>query len=258
MATTDYEQSAGNAISGGAYADDIRTGDGADSIDAGASDDVVVGGAGNETVSLGAGNDSFGSTADLEDGDDVVHGGDGDDWIHGGNGDDWIHGGNGHDTLIGGAGTDYLYGGEGSDIFQIVDHHDITNVHGGTSSWDADTMWFSTYTSSLGITVTFADNTGGSYAFQCTAASGSFTEIEAVGGTSYGDTIDASASALNVTLWGVGGDDLIKGGKGHRKRHGHASLFGWKCGSFRNGPPGGPHPRWRRAPEPLGRGPRPR
>ncbi|MEM6578562.1 MAG: Hint domain-containing protein [Pseudomonadota bacterium] len=70
LASTQYDQHADNAISGGGNNDQFWGGDGSDVIDAGAGDDVLGGGAGSDTLTGGAGDDTFYITDG--DGDDTI------------------------------------------------------------------------------------------------------------------------------------------------------------------------------------------
>ena len=191
-------------IDGSSAADTISGGDGADTL---------LGGAGNDTLDGGTGDDTIGSWSG-EAGDDLIHGGDGNDSIIGGMGDDTVYGDAGDDTISGGGGSDTLYGGDGSDSFGISDDHDSDVIIGGTGGSDWDLVSFWDVVSTGGVSVTFTGDGAGSYAFNGTSGTGSFTEIEAVSGTQHGDAVDASASAADIFLWGDDGDDTLTGGSG--------------------------------------------
>jgi len=201
IGTTTYDPDLANAIQGGSLND---------SIISGAGDDTVSGGAGNDTVYLGDGNDVFGDWG-TEAGFDQVYGGAGNDQIIGGADNDQLWGEAGDDTLSGGAGDDNLSGGTGNDVFWISDDHNYDNIAGDA---DFDTVWFGNYTSTQGVFATFNGTASGSYDFLGTTGNGVFNTIEAIGGTDYADTLNASLDAGGVDLYGGGGNDSLTGGSG--------------------------------------------
>jgi Ca2+-binding RTX toxin-like protein len=191
----------------------IYGGTGADSLSGGVGNDTVFGGADNDSVSLGDGDDSFGGWSD-EEGDDTILAGSGNDYLLSGGGNDVIYGEAGNDSMSAGAGSDSMYGGAGSDQFYVTDDHALDYIDGGEDAGDQDQLFFANWASTQGVSVTFSGNEAGSYDFLATDGSGSFTGIEAVGGTIYADQINASATTGGTTLYGYGGDDSLTGGSG--------------------------------------------
>ncbi|CAN0337885.1 unnamed protein product [Phaeothamnion confervicola] len=131
---------------------------------------------------------------------DVMYGNGGNDTMHGGNGSDRMYGGAGNDTLYGDAGNDTLIGGAGAD-----------RLIGGTGT---DTASYAGAT--IGVMLDLAN--GG---ITNDAAGDTYSGIENVVGTAYGDIIagNASANAIdggngNDFLFGMDGNDVISGGAG--------------------------------------------
>jgi len=212
----DLNGGVGNDTIYGEYgADTIDGGEGEDQIFAGDGDDVVTAGDDNDTVYLGEGDDTFGDWS-TDGGDDEIYGEAGDDFINAGTGNDDVYGGDGDDTLIGAAGNDTIEGGFGDDQILITDDHDVDVIEGGedVGNGDWDTVVFSNYDSTDGVTVTFDGEESGSYDYDSTTAEGTFIEIEQVGGTSGDDTIDASVTTQGVNLFTNGGDDDVVTGSG--------------------------------------------
>ena len=193
-AGTEISAAGGNdTVIGGTGNDTLWGGDGADLINAGDGTDVLMGGTGNDTI--------YGDA-----GDDAIWGGTGDDLLYGGTGDDYLEGGDGNNTLDGGDGADYL---------SVSDSDTSNTVIGGEGGTDNDVLGFWTPTSTAGVTVTFTGDEAGTFSFDGTAGTGSFTQIEQVWGTVYNDSIDASASNADQILGGGDGDDTISGGSGN-------------------------------------------
>ena len=164
---------------------------------------------GVEKVLLGTGNDTLiGST-----GAESVAGGDGSDSLSGGAGNDTLSGDAGADVLNGGTGNDSLSGGADSDSFGIAITDGTDTILGGETGYDYDQITFTTSVAGSGVTVTYSGSEAGTYSFSG-GGSGSFSQIEAITGTTNADTIDASASASSVTLAGGGGNDVLTGGSG--------------------------------------------
>ncbi|MCU0910201.1 MAG: Hint domain-containing protein [Rhodobacteraceae bacterium] len=141
---------------------------------------------------------------------DEIQGGDGDDLLYGNAGSDTLYGGTGADTLYGGGGNDAAYGGDDVDTFFITAAEGTDSLYGGEGGDDWDTVWFYGPT---GVTVTLTGNEQGTYGF-ASGGSGSFWEIEAIGGTSGADLIDASAASSGMELYGGDGNDTLTGGSG--------------------------------------------
>lgn len=192
--------------------DTVTGGSGDDSIEGGGDDDTIFGGDGADTLRGGDGNDSIGSFSGTDNGDDLIYGDAGNDNIISGWGNDTVYGGTGNDTLIGHAGTDYLYGGDDEDQFWITDDHETVHVWGGEGGSDNDQLWFSNFTTTQGVEVTFSNTGAGSFNFLGTVGTGTFAELEGLGGTSYADTIDLSADTGGMSIWGGGGEDTVTGG----------------------------------------------
>ncbi|WP_421703541.1 calcium-binding protein [Aliiroseovarius sp.] len=138
----------------------------------------------------------------------------GDGWfLWNGNGGGDLVGSDGDDTLFGGAGDDTLRGGAGAD-----------DMDGGTGT---DTASYDDITSG-GIGVNLGANTAWG------AASGdTFTSIENLTGTDFGDTLigDTGANTIqggdgNDVLDGRQGDDTLEGGEGNDTLRG-----GWGAGN---------------------------
>lgn len=196
------------------FGSDLIHGDaGRDSVIAGDGNDTVYGGEGDDSLSLGAGDDSVGNWGG-EAGDDSIDGGAGHDSIIAGAGDDLVYGGDGNDWISGAAGSDTLYGGAGADVFAITDDHEADIIHGGETGPDFDTISFANYASTEGVAVTFTGSESGTYDFAGTNGAGSFSGIEAISGTAYADTLDASQSGSAQYLSAGEGNDLVKGGSG--------------------------------------------
>lgn len=192
---------------------DIYDATGDDIIYAGSGDDTVVFGDGNDSIYGEAGNDQIGLWT-TGSGDNHLDGGAGNDTIIGGTGNDNIIGGDGDDVMYGGEGSDTFSGGAGSDEIWITDDHDHAVIDGGSDASGWDLVGFSNWESTQGVDVTFTGDKSGTFDFQGTDTNGSFSEIEHIVGTSYGDTIDASTVTTFQTLEGFGGDDSIMGGDG--------------------------------------------
>ena len=209
-----YAGDGGDLVYGGVGGDVIYGEGGSDTIFAEADNDQVYGGSGNDSVNLGDGNDSFGAGSADESGNDTVDGGAGNDSIMAGAGNDLIFGGSGSDTISGGSGRDSLYGGADSDSFSISDDHEYEYIDGGEAGSDWDGLAFSNHASSLGVGVTLTGSGAGVYDYAGTTGAGDFTNIEAISGTSYADTITAAADTAGIGLFGGSGADLISGGSG--------------------------------------------
>ncbi len=125
-------------------------------------------------------------------GNDTLNGGGGNDTLNGGLGNDTLDGGDGNDTLIGGAGADKLIGGAGID----------------TVSYASATIGVTLDLATIGVTNDAAGDT--------------YSGIENVVGTAFGDIIAGNASANTIDggngddfLFGMDGDDIINGGSGN-------------------------------------------
>ena len=169
-------------------------------------DDLANGLWGDDFIHLHGGNDTaYGGT-----GNDVIFGGDGADALYGGNdkdtlrggqGDDECFGGSGNDDLKGEAGNDALFGGTGSDSLEGGTGADVLD---GGLGFD----WAVYLHEDAGVSVDLSIGQGLAGA----AAGDTYTSIEAVKGSGYGDVIIGSAG--NNRLDGAKGDDTIDGGAG--------------------------------------------
>ena len=229
--------SGADTLHGDAGEDTLYGGDDADSLFGGTGNDSVFGGSPEDQADLGDGNDVFGA-ASVEDGNDTITGGQGNDWIDAGlgtdsvdagSGNDTVYGGAGDDTIAGGLGNDTLYGGSGRDTFLDNDNGNLDLIDGGETGVDLDTVDFGNVSTSSGVVVTLSGTGAGSYDFVATGGEGTFTNLEAVTGTDYADTISAAADSGGMSLDGAGGADSITGGAGADRLSGGAgndSLFG--------------------------------
>ncbi len=228
VATNEPLQYLGNPVDGSTVtyahgADSIDGGDGNDTILAGGGDDTVFGGLGNDSIVLGDGNDSFGTYNADSGGDDTVYGGAGTDYIIGGGENDQLFGEAGDDTLAGGVGSDTLSGGDGADRFLITDDHDFDSIVGGEGGTDQDGITFGNFATTQGFNVTFTGAEQGTYAARGDAGTtGSFTQIEQITGTQYGDSIVGGSNTADMTVFGLDGDDTLSGGQGFNTLDGGA------------------------------------
>ncbi|MGV0759544.1 calcium-binding protein [Tistrella mobilis] len=120
----------------------------------------------------------------------------GDDALTGSSTDDLLDGGAGEDTLAGGDGDDLLIGGAGGDVIDGGDGFDTVSYAGATNRINVDI-------SSGGAGVSPLDDATGD----------SFTSIEAIIGSAYGDRI--AGGTQSDRLDGADGDDEIEGGDGN-------------------------------------------
>lgn len=200
--TSGYVDGEGDSITSGA--DFVLAGAGNDLIDGSDGNDVLNGELGDDTILGGNGNDT-------------LFGGDGADRLIGGNGNDSLSGGAGDDYLESGAGTDTLDAGDGNDVISVSDDHGANRIDGG--GW-YDQLVFATPTSTAGVTVSWTGDGAGTYDFNATTASGTFTGIEQSSGTGYADTYNASADTAGVSVYAQGGDDTLIGGSGADRLYG--------------------------------------
>ena len=191
--------------------------DGADIVDATADsggieivaaggNDSIYGSSGGDSVEGGAGDDLLDGNA----GDDTLSGGAGSDTLHANEGDDSLLGGDGNDSVYAGTGNDTIDGGAGDDLLDIDDNDGTVTVIGGSGQ---DTLDVDPVATTDGFDVTFTGEGAGTFSAISGTATGTFTEIEAVSGTAYNDTIDASATS-NVEIDSHSGDDWIGVGGG--------------------------------------------
>lgn len=199
-------------VEAGAGDDLIDGGTGNDLIDAGAGNDSVIGGAGADSILLGDGNDTL-TTSGSDSLADTIDGGAGDDSIRltGGSGNDIVYGGAGNDTLTTeydlAGGNDTLYGGDGRDVF-IAGAGD--SIVGGEGGDDFDTLDLSKIP--VGATVTLSSSGTGTATYDTYSLG--ISEIEAVTGSAYADTLNGALDTGGMSYAGAGGNDSITGGSG--------------------------------------------
>jgi len=165
----------------------INTEEDADTVDASAAGHAVTvdGGAGNDTITGGSLADNLIGSL----GNDVIDGGDGNDTLTGGANRDVLRGGDGDDLVNGNGGSgDRLRGGTGTNT-----------LNGGSGNDFVDEL------GSVGFTLTPGLLTG--------PGMNTLLSIEkaVLNGDSGGETFDASASSIPVSVYGAGGDDTISG-----------------------------------------------
>lgn len=175
-------------------------------------DDIFQGANSTDGILLDglAGNDSLIGGS----GDDTLSGGVGNDTLAGGNTGptgDSLSGGTGDDVLTESFGTATLDGGEGSDRFEVGFGN--STIIGGETGSDVDTL--SAAVSDDAFSVTFGGTGFGTYDDLTDGDGGTFSEIEAVEGSSGADSIDASLDTGGLSLYGQGGSDTIVGGSGN-------------------------------------------
>jgi Ca2+-binding RTX toxin-like protein len=183
---------------------------------------------GNDGLYGEGGNDSiWGHSGDdwLRGGDglDDLHGGDGNDTLHGDNdkdflygdaGDDWLYGDDGDDKLVGGDGDDHFDGGEGYDTVSY-EFAPATTFRGDVVGVDMDHIW--------------------AWAGWDTEGFDTFSSVENVTGSPFGDTLDATLLGANVghtidggagndVLYGANANDILIGGSGNDKLQGDLGV----------------------------------
>lgn len=171
--------------------------------------DTLEGGLGDDSLSGDFGNDSLLGDA----GDDTLAGGTGADTLDGGDDNDLLDGGQGDDLIIVGPGDDTASGGDDQDVFALQDGFGSGVLDGNEGGTDFDTLDASNLTNP--VNVVFTGDEAGEYNDASSPATiGTFSNIEAVTGTSGDDTIDATLSGLAQTLSGGDGADSVLGGAG--------------------------------------------
>jgi Ca2+-binding RTX toxin-like protein len=196
-----------NLLRGNAGANALSGGHGNDHLYGGGGADALHGGAGFDVVTYYYSEAPNGVRVSLADDSQNTGEADGDsyDSIEGLEGTvkgDTLLGNAGHNKLWGSGGDDALYGGAGADEF-----------YGGG---DRDAVTYEYSNAGKGVTVSLTDtgkNTG-------EAAGDSYSGIEILVGTSWGDTLIGYNSTLSGAqnddeIYGGGGDDSLVGGLGN-------------------------------------------
>jgi Ca2+-binding RTX toxin-like protein len=207
-------------IIGGSKADQLAGDAGSNRLDGGAGDDTLTGGAGADVLIGGTGNADLalygGATAvtvdlstgkgkggdaegDTLSGIENVSGSTADDVLTGNSGANSLSGGDGSDTLSGGAGNDQQFGGTGDDLLTGGSGADA--LDGGD---DFDTAFYAGSAARVTVNLLTGTGSGGD------AHGDTLTGIEAVIGSSFGDTLTGGAG--NDTLEGGAGNDALSGG----------------------------------------------
>ena len=236
-----------NVLDGGAGNDTLAGGGGADSLIGGSGTDTAdysASGAGvavNLGTGTGTGGDAAGDTltgievvvgssyADqltASTGGSTLYGGDGSDTLTGGAGADVFYGGLGTDYFYGLGGNDTMYGGADTDVFAVGNGSGVDAVVGGETGYDYDLLYLNS--TAGGVNVTFTSNEAGNFSYG-SGGSGTFSEIENITGSTYADSMDASAATVSTNLNGGAGNDTLTGGSGNDLVYGGADndlLYG--------------------------------
>lgn len=153
-------------------------------------------------------------------GDDLIYAYGGNDIITTHEGNDTVYGGSGNDNFIAGAGLNTLYGESGNDNFNLGQGNDTIDGGGGK-----DKIFFISSYITQGATIDMVAGTIDRNADSI--ADDTFSNIEEIKGTNYGDVMIGNSSAN--TLKGHTGDDIIRGGAGNDKLYagyGTDTLYG--------------------------------
>ena len=249
-------------LNGGSGFDILDGGLGSDNINGNNGNDIIEGGGGRDTIEGENGNDTISGGADSDEvfggnDDDVIEGNDDNDFLDGGDGFDTLDGGEGDDTLRGdakgdrldgGTGNDTLLGGDGYDVLLGNDDNDFLDGEGGFDFLDGgtgnDTLRGGNGNDEIvgGVGNDLVLESGDfNYTVTNTTLIGrgedSLSEVESVLITAGGraNTIDASATNLDVILKGGGNADTLFGGSGNDELIGEAGsdLITGNAGSDR-------------------------
>ncbi|WP_343717832.1 calcium-binding protein [Inquilinus sp.] len=237
-ANTLWGRGGNDVLAGGAGNDSLYGEAGADTLQGGDGDDLLIGGDGADVLNGGAGTDTanyaeaaagvalslatggtggaaardsfvsvenvlgsaFDDTVIGDAGANTLRGLAGTDRLYGGAGGDIITGDAGNDLLYGEAGADQLQGGDGDDYLTGGTGADVLNGGNGT-----DIALYDSATAAVTVNLV----TGGSAG---DAAGDTYSGVENVMGSAYGDIITGSAGAN--ALWGLAGNDVLTGGGG--------------------------------------------
>ncbi|WP_316014934.1 Hint domain-containing protein [Roseobacter sp. HKCCA0434] len=144
--------------------------------------------------------------------------GEGADSVLGGAGNDTLYGAGSSDTLDGGTGDDLVDGGFQSDLINLSDGFGVDTIRGGEGSGeDQDTLSAEGLTTN-GVEIVISDYTDGNFTGTAqergTSDISQFSEIENIVLSNQADIWDSTATAENVTVSGLSGNDTITTGAG--------------------------------------------
>jgi len=228
-----------DGLAGGTGSDSLYGEAGADTLQGGDGDDLLIGGDGADALNGGAGSDTAhyanasaavtlslagGGIGGVATGDsftnvenvlgsafnDQIKGDAGANVLRGLAGTDRLYGGSGADILTGDAGNDALYGEADADQLNGGDGDDyLTGGAGADALSGGNGTDIALYDEAVAaVTVNLATGTGAAGG----AAGDTYSSIENVLGSAYGDTITGHAGAN--ALWGMAGNDVLAGGGG--------------------------------------------
>jgi Ca2+-binding RTX toxin-like protein len=196
-----------NTVRGSTVTDVVHGNGGDDSLYGRGGADQLFGGLGRDSLYGDAGDDILTDT----DGANRLAGGDGRDRLTSGAARDELYGDAGNDTLDGGQNVDRLEGGAGNDV--LIGGVGPDQLFGGTG---VDTASYAGATH--GVVVHLAAPSKNTY----DAKGDTYTSIENLVGSKYGDTLtgDARANLLD----GAAGADTLLGGVGNDELRGGAGV----------------------------------
>ena len=134
----------------------------------------------------------------------IINGTPGDDWLPGTTGDDTINGLGGSDSLYGDTGTNFLNGGDGDD--NLVGWHGVDHMDGGAG------YNIASYQLSTGPVIASLANPGINTG---DAAGDTYTNIQAITGSTHGGTYYGDNSGNINQLWALGDTNYLYGGTGY-------------------------------------------
>lgn len=214
-----YGGDGGDTIHGG-YGDDWIWGDGGQDDDGETNHGAVYSGVdrlygeqGSDTIFGGNGGDFIYGGDDV----DYLYGEDGEDTLSGEDGNDQLRGGAHADNLLGGSGEDTLYGEGGNDRLHGGSQRDTFSGGAGIDTvtyWDEEDRW------DVDLINGFAINLDSNY----DEILSSIENLELGAGN---DTAAGTDGANEI--WGLAGNDTIRGRNGNDTLHGDAGvdhLFG--------------------------------
>jgi len=177
-------------------------------------DGTVSGTTGDDVIDTSYFGDPDGDIVDTNDAiipghsgnDDLIEAGAGNDSIFAGEGVDTVFAGTGNDTIYGEAGADTLYGEDGADVFVQGAGFGDDIIIGGEGGVDNDTVQS---TQSVATTTILTGDEAGTITDGASTAT--FSEIEVIDLGGGDDTVNASASNADITVYGGAGADTITG-----------------------------------------------